>query len=61
MNTEKVLTVFKIDATLKKLATESALQENRTLSNYIVCLIRSDVERRGLNPPTHRPRVSRKK
>lgn len=47
----KILTGFRLDPRLKALAVEAALQENRSLSNYIENLIRKDVELRGLLVP----------
>jgi hypothetical protein len=47
----KILTGFRLDPRLKSLAVQAALQENRSLSNYIENLIRKDVELKGILPP----------
>ncbi len=48
----KILTGFRLDPRLKYLAVQAALQENRSLSNYIENLIRKDVEAKGILPAT---------
>ena len=42
----KILTGFRLDSELKALAVQSAISENRSLSNYIESLIRKDVAAR---------------
>jgi hypothetical protein len=44
----KILTGFRLLPELKTLATEAAIQENRSFSNYLENLIRMDLESRGL-------------
>ena len=44
----KILTGFRLHPELKTLATEAAVQENRSFSNYLENLIRMDLESRGL-------------
>ena len=47
----KILTGFRLDPNLKALAVQAAIQENRSLSNYIENLIRKDVEAKGILMP----------
>ena len=42
----KILTGFRLDSELKALAVQSAISENRSLSNYIESLIQKDVAAR---------------
>ena len=44
----KILTGFRLLPELKTLATEAAIQENRSFSNYLENLIRMDLESRGI-------------
>ena len=44
----KILTGFRLHPELKSLATEAAIQENRSFSNYLENLIRMDLESRGI-------------
>ena len=44
----KILTGFRLHPELKTLATEAAIQENRSFSNYLENLIRMDLESRGI-------------
>ena len=44
----KILTGFRLHPELKSLATEAALEENRSFSNYLENLIRMDLESRGM-------------
>jgi len=46
----KILTGFRLHPDIKSLATEAALQENRSFSNYLENLIRKDLEERNLLP-----------
>jgi predicted HicB family RNase H-like nuclease len=47
----KILTGFRLDPNLKALAVKAAIEENRSLSNYIENLIRKDVEAKGILMP----------
>jgi hypothetical protein len=44
----KILTGFRLHPSIKNLATEAAVQENRSFSNYLENLILKDLEARNL-------------
>jgi predicted HicB family RNase H-like nuclease len=48
--TPKILTGFRIHPEVKSLAVVAAEQDNRSLSNYLECLIRQDLMVRKLMP-----------